>query len=88
MAFDLTFADFQGLIHGQCYLCGKVPAQISGNRPRGARLYYNGIDRVDNSLGYIEGNVRSCCKKCNSVKSDWCLVSLRRHLKRMLRGMK
>lgn len=29
-----------------------------------------GLDRIDNSQGYIAGNVRPCCKTCNRMKSD------------------
>jgi len=29
-----------------------------------------GIDRIDNSKGYIEGNMVPCCKICNWMKSD------------------
>jgi hypothetical protein len=28
----------------------------------------NGIDRVDNNKGYIEGNIVACCKVCNIAK--------------------
>ena len=31
---------------------------------------YNGIDRKDNALGYVEGNVVSCCKFCQYAKRD------------------
>ena len=30
---------------------------------------YNGVDRVDNSLGYIKENCVACCKICNNAKS-------------------
>lgn len=36
----------------------------------GSKLFRNGIDRVDNSLGYILSNVVSCCKICNYMKKD------------------
>lgn len=29
---------------------------------------YNGLDRVDNLLGYVLGNVVACCKRCNYAK--------------------
>ena len=29
----------------------------------------NGIDRVDSSKGYVEDNVVSCCKYCNTAKN-------------------
>ncbi len=39
-----------------CYICG-----VEG-RP------LNGIDRVDNTVGYIESNCAPCCKEHNSAK--------------------
>jgi len=29
---------------------------------------YNGIDRLDNDLGYVPGNVVSACGRCNKAK--------------------
>jgi hypothetical protein len=31
---------------------------------------YNGIDRIDSSIGYILSNCRPCCRTCNVAKSD------------------
>jgi hypothetical protein len=31
---------------------------------------FNGIDRMDNSLGYSEANSVSCCKQCNWGKGN------------------
>ena len=30
----------------------------------------NGIDRIDNALGYIESNVVACCPICNLAKRN------------------
>jgi hypothetical protein len=30
---------------------------------------YNGIDRIDSSIGYVEGNIVPCCKACNMAKN-------------------
>jgi hypothetical protein len=30
----------------------------------------NGIDRMDNTKGYVLGNIVSCCTECNYVKRD------------------
>lgn len=64
LEFSLTENRFRELTKGNCYYCGEEPFQ-------GVDSYkYNGIDRVDSSKGYIEGNVVSCCMKCNVAKSD------------------
>lgn len=31
-------------------------------------ILYNGIDRIDNSIGYTVENTVSCCTKCNTAK--------------------
>jgi len=30
----------------------------------------NGIDRVDNSCGYVTNNIEPCCRTCNFMKKD------------------
>jgi hypothetical protein len=32
---------------------------------------YNGLDRVDNTLGYLPGNVVACCTQCNGAKLNY-----------------
>lgn len=46
------------LVTDSCFYCGAPPEP------------FNGIDRVDNAKGYLEGNVVSCCKYCNAGKLD------------------
>lgn len=55
--FRLSFDEFTKLVNSACHYCGhKVDNEV------------NGIDRVDNDLGYIASNCVSCCKKCNRIK--------------------
>lgn len=69
-SFELSREDFRGLVESPCYYCGS----LRENRMRAERSQFNGpysytgIDRVDNSLGYVKENVRSCCKVCNKAK--------------------
>jgi 5-methylcytosine-specific restriction endonuclease McrA len=55
-----------------CFYCGCAPA-LSVNRsirtPYRNSYLHNGIDRVNNALGYEETNVVSCCVNCNRMKS-------------------
>ena len=53
----------------ECYLCGRAPAF--------------GIDRVDASLGYAEGNCRGCCTMCNYMKKDADLDKFLGHVARI-----
>ena len=47
---------------------------LRNNRNENMRQYasyrYNGIDRVDSKIGYVEGNIVPCCEKCNFMKSN------------------
>lgn len=55
--FSLTLDDFCRLWQRDCTYCGKCIDTI-------------GIDRIDNSLGYISGNVMPCCYDCNVMKKS------------------
>ena len=53
-----------------CFYCGAEPFQVARNS-RSARscFLYNGIDRVDNSIGYIDTNTVTSCGVCNNAKA-------------------
>lgn len=42
-----------------CNYCGKIASDETG---------LNGIDRVNNAIGYRHDNVVSCCGECNAIK--------------------
>lgn len=65
-AFDLSKDDFRALTQDTCYYCGVEPYKTFTN---GVSVYtYNGIDRIDNTKGYVKGNVRTACFACNQAK--------------------
>ncbi len=69
LEFNLSYERFRSLISGSCKYCGTSNSnERKINRIVPQILRYNGIDRVDNQKGYIEGNVVSCCKTCNFMK--------------------
>jgi len=55
---------FRHLIYSNCFYCGNPPKEDSKG------LVRNGIDRMDNSKGYTDDNVVSCCSTCNYMKKS------------------
>lgn len=81
LEFRLTWEEFALKLNENCWYCGslpmnvcKVPASSYGakkDRKLGTVVvFYNGIDRKDNSIGYILDNVVACCGFCNNAKKD------------------
>lgn len=67
--WGLTREDFRELTSQDCQYCGVKPVQVRGESSGYNGLYkYNGIDRVDSSVGYTKKNVVPCCKECNMMK--------------------
>lgn len=66
--FNLTDEQFKSLIFNQCGYCGAPPSNKSKNRYGNGDVIYNGIDRINNDLGYKESNCITCCKNCNRAK--------------------
>jgi hypothetical protein len=54
---NIDFNEYKKIIIKPCYYCG-FHSQIK----------INGIDRVNNTKGYITPNILSCCAVCNKIK--------------------
>jgi hypothetical protein len=55
--FQLNFEEFQTLVTSPCHYCKNINNEEA-----------NGIDRVNNDLGYIMDNCVPACWKCNKMK--------------------
>lgn len=66
-AFELTKEEFIYLTSNNCYYCGSKPKNIC-NIGKIGDYTYNGIDRIDNTKGYIIDNCITCCETCNRAK--------------------
>lgn len=81
LAWELPEELALDLVTDCCYYCGSAPGPV------------HGIDRVDNSRGYAEDNVVTCCKYCNMAKhtrtkeeyETW-LVRAAEHLRKVQRS--
>lgn len=68
--FELTLGEFKQLVFSSCYYCGSEPSRSTRRLNNNGQIKYNGIDRVNNSLGYVLGNCVPCCTTCNLAKRD------------------
>ena len=51
-----------------CHYCDTVVVFGNGN---GNLLNSLTIDRFNNDIGYVVGNLVICCRRCNTVKGSW-----------------
>lgn len=70
LEFSLSFEDFLALTKQNCIYCGSEPKGIQKTPSLNGNHIYNGLDRVNNNLGYTIENVVPCCKRCNKGKSN------------------
>ena len=68
--FGLNEDEFYTKVKENCEYCGVEPRQISKSGSRTPNFVYNGIDRVDNGIGYTVDNCVPCCKICNNAKRN------------------
>lgn len=77
LVFDLSQEEFKHLTQLDCFYCGAPPQSTSQPNTltkaspaaiENGIYIYNGLDRIDNSVGYISSNVVPCCEDCNRAK--------------------
>ena len=69
----ISYDSFVYFVEGSCVYCGTTGLSYLNPLPHEdwkERYTYTGIDRIDSSLGYEEGNIQSCCKICNYAKLE------------------
>jgi len=68
--FDLTKTLFKDLTKQSCYYCGVEPNSSYRQKNCKGEYVYNGIDRKNNTIGYIYSNCVACCFICNIAKNN------------------
>lgn len=76
LEFLLTKDEFAKLTKDACFYCRSLPSSsivnygphMKDRNIEHSKYIFNGIDRIDSSIGYIHGNVVTCCKTCNLMK--------------------
>jgi len=58
LEFTITENDHEVITNQDCYICGKESSDV----------HKNGLDRLDNSVGYTLQNIKPACFECNLMK--------------------
>ena len=66
--FTICRVDFWKITKERCYYCGDLPSKV--RQCRQSEYYFNGLDRVDNDVGYTIDNIVPCCTRCNLTKGS------------------
>lgn len=65
----LSNDEFYKLVKSTCFYCGETPNQLIRCGLK-SFYFYNGIDRLNNEIGYLIDNCITCCSKCNFIKRN------------------
>lgn len=82
--FEISLEDASKLFIQNCHYCNRAPLNCR-KRDSGIIVYYQGIDRIDNTKGYTLENIVPCCKYCNSFKNDRSAEEFNLHLDDILK---
>jgi hypothetical protein len=85
LSFSLTVEKFREITSKNCFYCGVEPLQGHYYQKfMNGSYVYNGIDRLDNNIGYEESNIVTCCWSCNQMKADRTKEQFIEHIRRIL----
>jgi hypothetical protein len=70
LSVELSEDNFFEIAKNKCIYCDASPTEKTPPKKWQISVYLNGIDRVDNSIGYTVENSVACCKQCNWSKKD------------------
>lgn len=75
--WTLSYEEYENFIKQTCFYCQN---KISGTG--------TGLDRIDNSKGYIINNVLPCCGTCNRIRGDTVSVEEMIEIAKLLKRMR
>lgn len=71
-SFNLNYDFFIQIVLNNCFYCGSEPLNKQQSFTKNSNIYFlrNGIDRINNNIGYEVDNCVPCCFICNRAKSN------------------
>lgn len=68
ITWDISKEQFREITSQDCFYCGCTPSSYYNRDDLNGRYIYNGIDRINNTIGYVRDNCVPCCWNCNRAK--------------------
>jgi hypothetical protein len=68
LEFTLKKEEFREIVTSTCKYCGALPSNSMNHTRTNGAFLSNGIDRVNNNIGYTIENCVPCCTICNYAK--------------------
>lgn len=71
LEWELSKEEFENIVSKDCHYCGEDPRPLKSlarYHKVDSEIHVNGIDRIDNEVGYTLNNCVPCCTKCNIMK--------------------
>lgn len=84
LSYNISDEYFEQLIYSNCHYCNTPPSKKIMN----IELLRNGIDRIDNKIGYEYNNVCPCCEMCNRAKRGMPVDDFKDWIKRIINNRK
>ena len=83
--FLITEKQFAVITDQRCSYCDCLPKETKSKKDSFSSRKMNGIDSLDNNLGYILSNCVPCCKVCNYMKQELSEKEFFEHIKRIVK---
>lgn len=84
-SFELTKEEFATIVKQDCIYCGAPPRRQHFSKGSATPYVCNGVDRINNDLGYTLENSAPCCGTCNRMKGDMNAGDFINHAQRIVK---
>ena len=78
--FELSAETLFSKVRENCTYCGNPPSKPHRECES---FLYNGLDRIDNDIGYVESNITPCCFFCNKMKGVLSVEAFMKHINKI-----
>jgi len=80
LEWSLSIQEYDELTQKTCHYCNRPPSNEYGSKMYNGNFKYNGLDRLNNLVGYRYDNCVPCCKECNHSKGTMTVDEFKQHI--------